>query len=126
MRVGDPCLLHSFTALGVSHEGQQMLLEDVLGFPVKAAVVLARLLEVVLLLDSLLHAGTCHRLLRPAVVAFGFAGSIVIKLVLLRGLVVDLHQGSSWTSQHSCPQSALSQHTKASQSHSTCADNKYR
>ncbi len=58
MHEANPGLLHSLTALGVGHEGQQMLLEDVLALPVKAAVVLARLLEVVLLLNTLLHAGT--------------------------------------------------------------------
>ena len=65
VHVANPGLLHSLTTLGHSHEGQEMLLEDVLGLPVKAAVVVPRLLEIVLLLDPLLHSGTSHWLLGP-------------------------------------------------------------
>ena len=37
-----------------------MLLEDILGLPVKAAVVVPGLLEIVLLLNTLLHLGPSH------------------------------------------------------------------
>ena len=60
VHVGNPGLLHSLTSLGHSHEAQHMLLEDVLGPAVKAAIVIPRLLEVVLLLNALLDAGTSH------------------------------------------------------------------
>ena len=58
VHVSNPGLLHSLAALGVGHEAQQVLLEDILAGPVKAAVVLPRLLEVVLLLNALLDSGT--------------------------------------------------------------------
>ena len=93
VHVANPCLLYRCTALGVSHEGQQMLLEDIFGIPVKAAVVLPRLLEVVFLLNGLLHTHTGHRLLWPAVVAHGLAGAFIVNVILLGWVVVHLYQG---------------------------------
>ncbi len=90
----NPGLLHSLTALGVGHEGQQMLLEDVLALPVKAAIVLAGLLEIVLLLNPLLHAGT-RGIWRCPGSAVRLAGSIVINVVLLGGMVVHLRKVNS-------------------------------
>lgn len=90
VHVANPGLLHSLTALGVSHECQQMLLEDILGLPIKATVVLARLLEVVLLFNALLHPGTSHRLLRPGIAAHSLAGCIIVNVVLLGGVVIHL------------------------------------
>lgn len=92
VHIADPCLLHSLTALGHSHEAQEMLLEDVLGFAVKAAIVVPRLLEIVLLLNALLDSGTNYWLLGPRVVALGLAGSIVINVILLGWVIVHLHQ----------------------------------
>jgi len=86
----NPSLLHSLTALGVGHEGQQMLLKHVLAIPVKAAVVLARLLEVVLFLNALLHARARGGRGGPGS-AVRLAGSVVINVILLGGVVVHLH-----------------------------------
>lgn len=86
----DPSVAHFLTALGVSHPGCNVTLVQVLLLPGECAVVLPRLLEVVLLLNALLHTGSRDRSLHPCV-AMGLAGSLVIKLVLLSGLVVDLH-----------------------------------
>ena len=94
----NPSLLHSVTALGVGHEGQQMLLEDILAFPVKAAVVLAGLLEVVLLLNPLLHAGTRGGWGSPGS-AVRLAGSVVINVVLLGGVVVHLQKSTTLVSE---------------------------
>jgi len=80
----NPSLLHSLT------EGQQMLLEHVLAIPVKAAVVLARLLEVVLFLNALLHARARGGRGGPGS-AVRLAGSVVINVILLGGVVVHLH-----------------------------------
>ena len=98
MHEADPCVAHFLTALGVSHPGCNVALVQVLLLPGEGAVVLPRLLEVVLLLNALLHTGTRDRGLNPCV-AMGLAGSLVIKLVLLSGLVVDLR--STWVSSMS-------------------------
>lgn len=89
VHVANPCLLHLLTALGVGHEGDQVLLENIFGFPVECAVVLPWLLKVVLLLNALLHTRASNRGLNPCG-PMCFAGSLVIQRVLLSGFIVDL------------------------------------